>query len=1007
MSIGKLQPFDPSADDWALYVDRLEQYFIVNSVTDDLKVPTLITVMGSASYELLVTLCTPDKPSTKKYEVLKELMTNHLQPKRSIMAERYKFRQRIQKKGESLAVYVADLKKLTKYCDFKTELENNLRDQFVCGIADDTIRQRLFVEDGLSFAKAWKLAVAMEAAEKDAAAVDSRGRGTSKEVVEVLYASASGARTQGSSGTWRANGANQAAGRSKAASQAWGGRAQARPAPVAGAAGAPRGRDQGQCRACGGSHDATTCKFRMYSCRVCMQQGHLKKMCPRLQTGARVHALDANEEDEEELLNEVPFNALSVGSLSRYKPFMLTLDVNGICLEMEVDTGSAISCISLECYQRLFKNVPILTSNVLLNYYAGGDFRPVGKITPIVKYKNKEISLDLFIIDGGKNPLLGRQWLYELTMGLEQFSCNKIDTKLELTMDSLISRYKDIFADGLGRYTGGTVALRVRSGAAPVYLRARPLAYALRAPVERALDQLQRDGIITPVETSDWATPIVPVVKRDGGIRICGDYKLTLNRCLEIDRFPLPRVEDLLVKLHGGETFSKIDLSQAYAQFELDEASKPYTVINTHKGLYMYNRLIYGLSSSPGIFQRKLEQLFADLPRVGVFLDDVIITGVDREDHLHTLHQVLGRLEKFGLKVKKEKCSFFAESVTYLGFRISKQGVHTCPEKVKVIKDMAIPANVTELRSFIGMIMYYGKFVKNISMTLTPLYKLLRKGAAFIWTKECTEAFNAVKRCLVSSSVLAHYDPELPLCLTTDASSSGVGAVISHQMPDGTERPVAYASRVLNAAESGWPAKCDDPELQPYWVRRHELYSEAGCIMWGYRMVIPTALRNDVLRELHIGHFGVVKMKSLARSYVWWPGIDAEIEKTCRECTTCALEAPAPAKAAPQAWPYLEEVWSRLHMDFLGPLHGMTYLVVVDSSSKWIEVKQMTRTTADDVIRVLREIFARFGLPKMMVSDNGPPFTSGELTQFMQFNGIKQTYSPVYHPSSNGQPKVQ
>ncbi|XP_063627468.1 uncharacterized protein K02A2.6-like [Cydia splendana] len=1139
MSIGKLQPFDPSADDWALYVDRLEQYFIVNSVTDALKVPTLITVMGSASYELLVTLCTPDKPSTKKFEVLKELMTNHLQPKRSIMAERYKFRQRIQKKGESLAVYVADLKKMTQYCDFKTELENNLRDQLVCGIADDTIRQRLFVEDALTFAKAWKLAVAMEAAEKDAAAVDSRTRGTSKEVVEVLYASASGsgARRQGSSGTWRSNGATQVAGRSKAAPQAWGGRAQAKQAPVAGAAsaGAPRAREQGQCRVCGGNHDAATCKFRVYSCRVCMQQGHLKKMCPRLQTGARVHALDANEEDEEELLNEVQFNALSVGSLSRYKPFMMTLDVNGIGLEMEVDSGSAISCISLECYQKLFNNLPILTPNLLVNFYAGGSLRPVGRITPIVKYKNKEMSLDLFVIDGGKNPLLGRQWLYELKMGVEPFSCNKIDTKLELTMDSLISRYKDVFADGLGRYTGGTVALRVRSGAAPVYMRARPLAYALRAPVERALDQLQRDGIITPVETSDWATPIVPVIKRDGGIRICGDYKLTLNRCLEVDRFPLPRVEDLLVKLHGGETFSKIDLSQAYAQFELDEASKPYTVINTHKGLYMYNRLIYGLSSSPGIFQRKLEQLFADLPRVGVFLDDVIITGVDREDHLRTLHQVLGRLEKFGLKVKKEKCSFFAESVTYLGFRISKQGVHTCPEKIKVIKDMAIPANVTELRSFIGMIMYYGKFVKNISMTLTPLYKLLRKGASFSWTKECSEAFNAVKRCLVSSSVLAHYDPELPLCLTTDASSSGVGAVISHQMPDGTERPVAYASRVLNAAEvnysqiqrealgivfgikkfhqylygrrfllrtdhkplvsifgdkggipsmaasrlqrwavilsgyqydieyvptdkngadalsrlpvgkqaadrtevtyvqfvqdflpitsdqvranlktddllrkvvmylqSGWPAKCDDPELQSYWVRRHELYSEAGCVMWGYRMVIPTTLRNDVLRELHIGHFGVVKMKSLARSYVWWPGIDAEIEKTCMECTTCALEAPAPAKSTPQAWPYLEEVWSRLHMDFLGPLNGMTYLVVVDSSSKWIEVKQMTRTTADDVIRVLREMFARFGLPKMMVSDNGPPFTSGELTQFMQFNGIKQTYSPVYHPSSNG-----
>jgi hypothetical protein len=473
--------------------------------------------------------------------------------------------------------------------------------------------------------------------------------------------------------------------------------------------------------------------------------------------------------------------------------------------------------------------------------------------------------------------------------------------------------------------------------------------------------------------------------------------------------------------------------------------------------------------------------------------------------------------------------------VTYLGFRISKQGVHTCPEKVRVIKDMAIPANVTELRSFLGMIMYYGKFVENISMTLTPLYQLLRKGVNFVWTKECSEAFMAVKRSLMSSSVLAHYDPDLPLCLTTDASSSGVGAVISHQMPDGTERPIAYASRVLNAAEanysqiqrealaiifavkkfhqylygrrfllrtdhkplvsifgekggipsmaasrlqrwavilsgyrydieyvptdkngadalsrlpvgrqapdkaeityvqfvqdflpitsdqvrdrlktdellrkvviylqSGWPSKCEDPELQPYWVRRHELYLEAGCVMWGYRMVIPRALTDDILRELHVGHSGVVKMKSLARSYVWWPGIDAEIEQTCRECRACSLEAPAPAKATPQSWPYFKEVWSRLHMDFLGPLNGMTFLVVIDSSSKWIEVKQMSRTTAEDVIKVLREMFARFGLPKMMVSDNGPPFTSGALTHFMRSNGIVQTHSPAYHPSSNG-----
>ncbi|XP_061707408.1 uncharacterized protein K02A2.6-like [Cydia pomonella] len=273
-------------------------------------------------------------------------------------------------------------------------------------------------------------------------------------------------------------------------------------------------------------------------------------------------------------------------------------------------------------------------------------------------------------------------------------------------------RYSEVFAEGLGRYTGGEVSLRVREGARPVFLRARPLAYALREPVERALDQLERDGVITPVDSSDWATPIVPVVKTDGTIRVCGDFKSTLNKCLEVDRFPLPRVEDLLTKLNGGEKFTKIDLSQAYAQFVLDERSRAYTVINTHRGLYRYNRLIYGLSSSPGIFQRKLEQMFADLPGVGVFLDDVILTGKNDQEHIETLHKVLDRLQKFGLKIKKEKCKFFATSVTYLGYVVDKEGIHTNPDKIKAIEQVPTPTCVTELRAFLGMVMYYAKFVK-------------------------------------------------------------------------------------------------------------------------------------------------------------------------------------------------------------------------------------------------------------------------------------------------------
>ncbi|CAK1597505.1 unnamed protein product [Parnassius mnemosyne] len=664
-------------------------------------------------------------------------------------------------------------------------------------------------------------------------------------------------------------------------------------------------------------------------------------------------------------------------------------------------------------------------------------------------------------------------------------------------------------------------------------MRARPLAYALRAPVERALEQLVADGILTPVDRSDWATPIVPVVKKDGNIRICADYKLTLNKVIEVDRYPLPRVEDLLVRLQGGQRFSKIDLSQAYAQFVLDESAK-YTVINTHKGLFRYNRLVYGLSSSPGIFQKHLEQLF-NLPYVGVFLDDIIITGRNTEEHISNLHKVFDRLQSYGLRVKKEKCVFFAESVNYLGYVISKDGIHTCPDKIKAIVDTPVPTNVSELRAYIGMIMYYAKFVKNISTILAPLYNLLRTGIKFDWCDDCQRAFKKVKELLSSSKILMHYSSDLPIVLTCDASSVGVGAVISHLTPEG-ERPVAYASRSLTAAEraysqidrealaivfgvrkyhqylygrkfilrtdhkplthifgkktgipvmaasriqrwavllsgydynieyvtsnkncadglsrlpissnnkktinreityinfvenflpvtnedvtkatskdiilsrifayikSGWPTVCPGEEVKPYFVRRNELYLDNGSIMWGYRMVIPSYLRPIILKQLHSSHMGIVKTKGLARSYVWWPNIDADVEALCRSCETCASEADAPPRAPPNPWPYLPP-WSRVHIDFLGPYKGKTYLVLIDSSSKWLEIIEVARTNATSIVKVLRSIFARFGLPLELVSDQGPPFTSIEFKSFLKNNGIQQRFSPAYHPASNG-----
>ncbi|KAG7298724.1 hypothetical protein JYU34_017133 [Plutella xylostella] len=648
-------------------------------------------------------------------------------------------------------------------------------------------------------------------------------------------------------------------------------------------------------------------------------------------------------------------------------------------------------------------------------------------------------------------------------------------------------------------------------------------------------------GVVEPVTRSDWATPLVVVNKADGGLRICADYKVTLNRVLEVDRFPVPKVDDLFSNLSGNKYFTKIDLSQAYNQILLSEDSRRYTVINTHRGLFKYTRLVYGLSSSPGIFQKMMVSLFQNVPDVIVFYDDILIKSKDFEGHLNSLREVFKILEENGLKIKRSKCDFFAKEVKYLGFIIDVNGVRVDPEKVKAITTMPPPSTVTELKSFIGMVMFYGKFIKNLSTHLAPLYELLRKGKHWRWGVEQNLAFEKVKTLLCSTEALVHFDMEQESVLTVDASARGLGAVLSQRGAGGAERVVAYASRSLGPHEihysqihkealaivfavdkfhqylfgrkfllrtdhkplvsifgpnigipsaaasrlqrwaiklsaydftieyvktdkntadvlsrlinsqkevvasenndlpeqtylhfstdallldynvlkketrgdpilsrvlsyivDGWPVEVDIKELKPYFNRRTELYTELGCIMWGHRVVIPTACRAKVMTELHDPHMGIVKTKSLARSYVWWPGVDEAVEAACRQCAVCAAVADAPPGHAPRSWPWPSRPWSRLHLDFLGPIEGLTYLVVVDSCSKWIEAIRMKRTTAQAVITVLRDIWAKFGLPKQTVSDNGPPFSSVEFQQFLSHNGIEHIFSSPYHPASNG-----
>ena len=709
---------------------------------------------------------------------------------------------------------------------------------------------------------------------------------------------------------------------------------------------------------------------------------------------------------------------------------------------------------------------------------------------------------------------------------------------MQQKVDQLLQQYESVFSEGVGTLIGHKADLKVEEGCQPSFHKPRQVPYALRPKVEAELTRLEKDGILSKVENSEWATPIVPVVKRNGSVRVCGDFKVSVNSVLLAEQYPLPRIEDIFANLAGGKHFSKLDLRLAYHQMEVTEASRKFLTINTHKGLFQYNRLVFGISSCPAIWQRAMDQVLQGIPGVQCILDDMIVSGKTDGEHLENLDSVLKRLQDVGLKANREKCEFFRDRVQFCGHEIGREGLHKTQEKIEAVISAPRPENVSQLCSFLGLVNYYNRILPNASTVLHPLHQLLEQNSEGQWTEQCEQAFTVAKRMITSEKVLTHYDPVLPVRLACDASPTGIGALLSHVMPDDSESPVAFASRSLIRTErkyaqidkealsivwgvkrfhvylyewrctlitdhkpltaifhpekgvpamtaarlqrhalflagfdykieyksttehcnadglsrlplqqeefeemgvdssevfhatqfaslpvtseavsretrrdpvlarvhesivKGWSAHIDGNK--PYYERRNELTVHQGCILWGMRVVIPNKLKDRVLEELHDGHMGVVKMKALARGYVWWPNINAQLEELAKACSGCQQNQNMPSKAPLHPWEWANAPWQRIHIDYGGPFQKSMFLVVVDAHSKWPEVIPVSSTTSSSTIEVLRDLFARFGIPEQIVSDNGTQFVSEEFQAFVKSNGIRHITSAPYHPGTNG-----
>jgi transposase InsO family protein len=369
---------------------------------------------------------------------------------------------------------------------------------------------------------------------------------------------------------------------------------------------------------------------------------------------------------------------------------------------------------------------------------------------------------------------------------------------------ALLEEYADLFREipGLPPMRPVDHTIPLVPGAQPV---SRPM-YRLSPleldEVKRQVTDLLAKGMIRP-STSPYSAPILFVGKKDGGLRMCIDYR-GLNAVTVKNRYPLPRVDDLLDKLRGAAYFSSIDLQQGYNQIRIAESDIEKTAFRTPFGHYEYTVLSFGLVNAPATFQAVMNRIFRPFldKFVVCYLDDILIFSRTREEHLQHLRAVFEVLRREQLYAKKSKCHWAQPQVEYLGHIVSANGIRMDPRKSAAVRDWPAPANLQDLRKFLGLTNYFRKFISRYSIIAAPLTNLTRKGAfssPAAWTPECQKAFDELKRAVADDVMLRFPDPSLSyrVEVITDASLYGTGAVLLQE-----GRPVAFASKKLSGAET-------------------------------------------------------------------------------------------------------------------------------------------------------------------------------------------------------------
>lgn len=581
-----------------------------------------------------------------------------------------------------------------------------------------------------------------------------------------------------------------------------------------------------------------TCPARNEKCHKCGKVGHYFRNCKTRDGFKRTHdqsnqfdRSNANKrpklvrlvKDDDDNSNGHEESKHSVYNVNEADD-LIWCKVGGVPIEMLIDSGSTYNLIDDKTWSCMRQNgVQVFNERFDSNkkFMAYGKF-PLNLLTVfdaelIIEDTNNliKVQVTFYVIEKGQQPLLGKvtaKALGLLSIGLPS-STKACDTFQVDTKSRVFPKIKGI-----------QIRIPINPTVKPVQQPIRRCPIALTKPMKQKLNELLEMDIIEKVsEASSWVSPLVPVLKGNGDLRICVDMRRA-NMAVIRENHPLPTMDDLFARLGKAVYFSQLDLKNGFHQCELHLDSRSITTFISPWGMFRYKRLVFGINCAPELFQKILEQILSECENTINYIDDIIIFGRTEKEHDNALTKVLSVLKSRDVLLNSQKCKFKVKRITFMGHTLSESGIEPAIDKVESIKRCRSPKTREELRSFLGLVTFVARYIPDLATLNAPLRELLKDSVPFVWLSEHEKSFLKIKEIMGDVKSLGYFDQNDKTLVVADASGVALGAILIQFDKLNQPRIISYASKSLSACEKRF-SQTEKEALALVWaVERFKLY---------------------------------------------------------------------------------------------------------------------------------------------------------------------------------------